>query len=56
MIGQLTERFRIHVIRIKDLRHIQGRIPRKLPAHAITTQHAKLLGIQPTQLDAILIP
>lgn len=55
VIGQLTERFRINAIRVKDFWHLQGRIARKLLAHVIATQLAKFLGIRPTQLDAIVI-
>jgi hypothetical protein len=54
VIGQLTERFKINAIRVKDFWHLQGRIARKLLAHAIATTLAKSLGLRPTQLDALV--
>jgi len=41
-------------IRVKDFRHLQGRIARKLLAHAIATQLTKLLDIKPIQLDLLV--
>jgi Transposase DDE domain len=54
VIGQLTERFQINAIRVKDSWHLKARIARKLLAHALTTHLAKSLGIRPTQLDALI--
>ncbi len=54
VIGQLTERFQINTIRVKDFWHFQARVARKLLAHVIATRIAKSLGLRPTQLDAIL--
>lgn len=54
VIGQLTERFRINAIRVKDFLHLQARIARKLLAHAIATRIAKSAGLRPTQLDLLV--
>lgn len=54
VIGQLTERFKINAIRVKDFWHLQARIARKLLAHAIATQIAKSAGFRPTQLDLLV--
>jgi len=54
VIGQLTERFRINAIRVKDFLHLQARVARKLLAHALASQLAKSLGLRPTQLDALI--
>jgi Transposase DDE domain len=55
VIGQLTERFQINAIRVKDFWHLQARIARKLLAHVLATRLAKSLGLRPTQLDALVI-
>ena len=54
VIGQLTERFCINAIRVKDFWHLQVRIARKLLALALATRIAASLGVRPTQLDAII--
>ena len=54
VIGQLTERFKLNLIRVKDYLHLQARIARKLLAHALATRIAQSLGIRPTQLDALV--
>lgn len=54
VIGQLTERFRINAIKVKDFWHLQARIARKLLAHSIASTIAKSHGFRPTQLDALL--
>lgn len=55
VIGQLTERFGINAIRVKDFRHLQARIARKLLAHVLATNLAKSIGIRPTQLDTLVV-
>ncbi len=52
VIGQLTERFRINAIRVKDFWHLQARIARKILAHAIASKLAKARGLRPTQIEA----
>jgi hypothetical protein len=54
VIGQLTERFKINAIRVRDFWHLQARIARKLLAHAIAATIAKSLGLRPTKLDALV--
>jgi hypothetical protein len=54
VIGQLTERFAINAIRVKDFLHLQSRIARKLLSHSISTLIAKNLGLVPTQLDSLV--
>jgi len=54
VIGQLTERFKINAIKVKNLWHFQGRVARKLLAHAIATLIAKQLGRIPTQIKPML--
>jgi hypothetical protein len=54
VIGQLTERFKINAIRVKDYWHFQARVARKLLAHALATLIAKNLGGIPTQIEALI--
>ena len=54
VIGQLTERFKINAIKVKDFWHLQARIARKLLAHALASILAKAQGLRPTQLDALI--
>ena len=54
VIGQLTERFKINDIKVKDFWHLKARIARKLLAHALASILAKSLGLRPTQLDALI--
>jgi Transposase DDE domain len=54
VIGQLTERFSINNIKVKDFFHLQVRIARKLLAHALATQLAHTIGYNPTQLELII--
>ena len=54
VIGQLTGRFKINAIRVKDFWHFQARVARKLLAHALATLIAKQLGRVPTQIEAML--
>lgn len=54
VIGQLTERFGINAIRVKDYFHLQARIARKLLAHVLASHLAKSLGMKPIQFDALI--
>jgi Transposase DDE domain len=54
VIGQLTERFSLNKIKVKDLWHLNARIARKLLAHVIATQLPHTFGYNPTQLDLII--
>lgn len=54
VIGQLTERFKINAIRVKNLWHFHARVARKLLAHALATLIAKQAGNIPTQIEPML--
>ena len=54
VIGQLTERLAINVIRVRDFFHLQSRVARKLLAHSIATFFAASFGLRPTQLDSLI--
>jgi hypothetical protein len=54
VIGQLTERFKINAIRVKDMWHFKARVARKLLAHALATLIAKQTGNVPTQIEPML--
>lgn len=54
VIGQLTERFAINKIKVKNYWCLQSRVVRKLLAHTIATFCAKTLRLLPTQFDKIV--
>ena len=53
--SQLTERFNITKIKVKDLWHYQNRINRKILAHTVGVFFNIMLGNQPLQLAGLII-
>lgn len=53
-IGQLTERFHIEKVRVRDLWHLANRFIRKLLAHTVGVFLNCYLGHQPLQFEALV--
>ena len=54
VIGQLTERFHLAVVRARDTWHLTARIARKLLAHTLAVFLNRRLGAEPLQFDKLL--
>jgi hypothetical protein len=52
--SQLTQRFEIDRIRVRDLWHFQHRLIRKILAHTVGVFFNLQLGRQPLDLDGLL--
>ncbi|MGN7612579.1 IS982 family transposase, partial [Magnetococcales bacterium HHB-1] len=54
VIGQLTERFNIEKIRVRDVWHLKSRIARKILSHTICVFMNRQLGRDPLVFDGLV--